>query len=329
MPRGRTRSGPPATVRTLGRHVRGPSTAAPIPRCSTRSSTCASGGASCSPRPRSTAASARPTTTARWACCCCATSRTPGGARWCSSATTWSASTPRSCRRPPSGRRRATSRTSPTRWSTAASAASGSASTSSTIPTCAPTARPKHSFTEARHFNLMFKTYAGPVEGAGAEVYLRPETAQGMFVNFKNVLETSRKRPPFGIAQVGKSFRNEITPGNFVFRTREFEQMEMEYFVPPAESAQVVRVLVRRAPELVRRPRHPRRQAAAAGARRGRAVALLVGHERRRVPVPLGLGRARGHRQPRRLRPHASTPTTRARSSTTSTRRPASATSPT
>ncbi len=99
-----------------------------------------------------------------------------------------------------------------------------------------PNCGAKHSFTEARQFNLMFKTYAGPVEGAGAEVYLRPETAQGMFVNFKNVLETSRKRPPFGIAQVGKSFRNEITPGNFVFRTREFEQMEMEYFVPPAES---------------------------------------------------------------------------------------------
>ena len=84
----------------------------------------------------------------------------------------------------------------------------------------------------------MFKTHAGPVEGAGHEVYLRPETAQGMFLNFKNVLETSRKKPPFGIAQVGKSFRNEITPGNFVFRTREFEQMEMEYFVPPAEGQQ-------------------------------------------------------------------------------------------
>ena len=92
-------------------------------------------------------------------------------------------------------------------------------------------------FTEARAFNLMFKTHAGPVEGSGAEVYMRPETAQGMFVNFGNVLQTSRKRPPFGIAQVGKSFRNEITPGNFIFRTREFEQMEMEFFVPPAESA--------------------------------------------------------------------------------------------
>jgi glycyl-tRNA synthetase len=90
-------------------------------------------------------------------------------------------------------------------------------------------------FTEAREFNLMFKTTAGPVEGTGANVYLRPETAQGMFVNFANVLQTSRKKPPFGIAQVGKSFRNEITPGNFIFRTREFEQMELEFFVPPAE----------------------------------------------------------------------------------------------
>jgi glycyl-tRNA synthetase len=91
-------------------------------------------------------------------------------------------------------------------------------------------------FTEARAFNLMFKTQAGPVEGEGATAYLRPETAQGMFTNFNNVLATIRKKPPFGIAQIGKSFRNEITPQNFVFRTREFEQMEMEYFVPPAEA---------------------------------------------------------------------------------------------
>jgi len=83
----------------------------------------------------------------------------------------------------------------------------------------------------------MFQTHAGPVEGEGATVYLRPETAQGMFVNFANVLQTSRMKPPFGIAQVGKSFRNEITPGNFIFRTREFEQMELEFFVPPSESA--------------------------------------------------------------------------------------------
>jgi glycyl-tRNA synthetase len=90
--------------------------------------------------------------------------------------------------------------------------------------------------TEARAFNMMFKTHAGPVEDEGAVAYLRPETAQGMFLNFANVLQTTRKKPPFGIAQIGKSFRNEITPGNFVFRTREFEQMEMEYFVPPAEA---------------------------------------------------------------------------------------------
>jgi glycyl-tRNA synthetase len=90
--------------------------------------------------------------------------------------------------------------------------------------------------TEARAFHLMFKTHAGPVEDDGSVAYLRPETAQGMFTNFLNVATTTRKKPPFGIAQVGKSFRNEITPGNFVFRTREFEQMEMEYFVPPAEA---------------------------------------------------------------------------------------------
>jgi glycyl-tRNA synthetase len=103
-------------------------------------------------------------------------------------------------------------------------------------PEQCPACGRRHTFTEARQFNLMFKTYAGPVEGAGHEVYLRPETAQGMFVDFKQVMETSRKRPPFGIAQIGKSFRNEITPGNFVFRTREFEQMEMEFFVPPDEA---------------------------------------------------------------------------------------------
>lgn len=103
-------------------------------------------------------------------------------------------------------------------------------------PNVCPTCGKEGTFTEARAFNLMFKTSAGPVEGAGTEVYLRPETAQGMFVNFKNVLETIRKKPPFGIAQVGKSFRNEITPGNFVFRTREFEQMELEFFVPPEEA---------------------------------------------------------------------------------------------
>ena len=87
--------------------------------------------------------------------------------------------------------------------------------------------------TEPRMFNLMFKTFMGPVEEGASTVYLRPETAQGMFVNFENVITTSRKRLPLGIAQIGKSFRNEITPGNFIFRTREFEHMELEYFVKP------------------------------------------------------------------------------------------------
>jgi glycyl-tRNA synthetase len=88
-------------------------------------------------------------------------------------------------------------------------------------------------FTDPRNFNLMFKTHAGPVDDDGAVVWLRPETAQGMFVDFATIQRTSRKKVPFGIAQMGKSFRNEITPGNFVFRTREFEQMEMEFFVVP------------------------------------------------------------------------------------------------
>src|ERR1700761_8144620 len=90
--------------------------------------------------------------------------------------------------------------------------------------------------TAARDFNLMFETTVGPVKEEGATVYLRPETAQGIFLNFKNYLQFSRKKPPFGIAQIGKSFRNEITTGNFIFRTREFEQMEMEFFVPPNEA---------------------------------------------------------------------------------------------
>ena len=91
----------------------------------------------------------------------------------------------------------------------------------------------KHNFTDIRQFNLMFKTFQGVTEDAKNTVYLRPETAQGIFVNFKNVARTSRKKIPFGIGQIGKSFRNEITPGNFTFRTREFEQMELEFFCEP------------------------------------------------------------------------------------------------
>ena len=92
------------------------------------------------------------------------------------------------------------------------------------------------SMTAARQFNLMFQTHVGPVEDAGSAAFLRPETAQGIFVNFDNVLTATRRRLPFGIAQIGKSFRNEITPGNFTFRTREFEQMEMEFFVQPGDA---------------------------------------------------------------------------------------------
>jgi glycyl-tRNA synthetase len=101
-------------------------------------------------------------------------------------------------------------------------------------PSKHPGETPECDLTEARDFNLMFETTIGPVKEEGSTVYLRPETAQGIFLNFRNYLQFSRKKPPFGIAQIGKSFRNEITTGNFIFRTREFEQMEMEYFVPPA-----------------------------------------------------------------------------------------------
>ncbi len=94
----------------------------------------------------------------------------------------------------------------------------------------------KVDWTEAKRFNLMFKTHQGVIEGEGSVVYLRPETAQGIFVNFKNVVQTHRPKMPFGIAQIGKAFRNEITPGNFTFRTREFEQMEIEYFFDPEVS---------------------------------------------------------------------------------------------
>ena len=101
-----------------------------------------------------------------------------------------------------------------------------------------PVCGTRGSLTEPRMFNLMFKTFMGPVEDSAAVVYLRPETAQGIYVNYLNVLQSSRQRIPFGIAQIGKAFRNEITPGNFIFRTREFEQMEMQFFVQPGSDAE-------------------------------------------------------------------------------------------
>jgi glycyl-tRNA synthetase len=103
-------------------------------------------------------------------------------------------------------------------------------------PSKHPGETPDCDLTEPRQFNLMFETFVGPVREDASRAYLRPETAQGIFVNFKNVISSMRVKPPFGIAQIGKSFRNEITPGNFLFRIREFEQMEMEFFVPPAEA---------------------------------------------------------------------------------------------
>jgi glycyl-tRNA synthetase len=105
-------------------------------------------------------------------------------------------------------------------------------------PSRKPGETPECDLTEPRDFNLMFETTIGPVRSEGSTVYLRPETAQGIFLNFKRYLQFARKKPPFGIAQIGKSFRNEITPGNFTFRMREFEQMEMEFFVPPDQADQ-------------------------------------------------------------------------------------------
>ena len=184
-------------------------------------------------------------------------------------------------------------RRSPTRWSSASRATSASART-----TCRRTTRPRRgidnpddvdinesvacpncgtrgAWTEPRNFNMMLKTYLGVIEDESGLHYLRPETAQGIFVNFANVVTSSRQKPPFGIAQIGKSFRNEITPGNFIFRTREFEQMEIEFFVKPGEDEEWHRALDRGAHPLVRRPRHRPRQPAPLRAPAGGAEPLL------------------------------------------------------
>src|SRR5256885_438325 len=105
-------------------------------------------------------------------------------------------------------------------------------------PSKRPGETPDCDLTEPRQFNLMFETHVGALQDESSAAYLRPETAQGIFINFKNVAQLARRMPPLGISQVGKSFRNEITPGNFLFRVREFEQMEMEFFVPPADATQ-------------------------------------------------------------------------------------------
>ena len=154
-----------------------------------------------------------------------------------------------------------------------------------------PNCGTRGAWTEPRQFSGLLKTYLGVIEDESGLHYLRPETAQGIFLNFANVVTSSRRKPPFGIAQIGKSFRNEITPGNFIFRTREFEQMEMEYFVVPGHRRGVAPVLDRRAHPVVRRPRHQRRQPAALRAPAGEALALREAHGRHRVPLQLrGLG---------------------------------------
>ena len=164
----------------------------------------------------------------------------------------------------------------------------------------------KGSFTEPRQFNGLLKTFLGPVDDETGLAYLRPETAQGIFINYKNVEQTSRKKPPFGIAQIGKSFRNEITPGNFIFRTREFEQMEMEFFVKPGSDEEWHQFWIDARLQLVHRPGHQQGPRAPVRAPAGEALALLQADRRHRVQVRLRrhrVGRARGHREPHGLRP--------------------------
>ena len=171
-------------------------------------------------------------------------------------------------------------------------------------PSKHPGETPDCDLTEARDFNLMFETTVGPVKEEGSTVYLRPETAQGIFLNFKNYLQFSRKKPPFGIAQIGKSFRNEITPGQLHLPHAGVRADGDGVLRPADRGAALVRALAEERLQLVLAARDPRRPPAAARPRRRRAVALLQRHERRRVPVPDRLAGARGHRQPRQLRPH-------------------------
>ena len=165
-------------------------------------------------------------------------------------------------------------------------------------PNCGST-----NFTPIRSFNLMFKTFLGITEDSKSELYLRPETAQGIFVNFKNVQRTTRKKLPFGIGQIGKAFRNEITPGNFTFRTREFEQMELEFFCKPGTRAGMVRLLEKRMQKIPGEPGPPAGEPALPGPRKREAVPLLQRHHRHRIPLPLWLGRAVGRGFPHRFRP--------------------------
>ena len=158
--------------------------------------------------------------------------------------------------------------------------------------------------TEPRQFNLMFKTFMGPVEESANVVYLRPETAQGIFVNFLNVQQSTRQKVPFGIAQIGKAFRNEITPGNFIFRTREFEQMEMQFFVEPGTDMEWFEFWKAERMAWHRDLGSGGRPAGLPPARRERAGALRARRLRRRVRLRrhARLPGDRGRAQPRRLR---------------------------
>ena len=242
------------------------------------------------------------------------TSRRAGSRRWCGSGTTSSRSTPRSSSTRRSGRRPATSAASATRSSTAARASSASAPTIST--TGAEDVRQAAEQAARRDARLR------PDRGAAVQpdvpdarrrdggVGRRRLPAPGDGAGDLHQLQERRVRSrgasrPFGIAQVGKSFRNEITPGNFIFRTLEFEQMEMEFFVPPAEADEWYRYWVDERLELAQALRRPRQPSARAAARRRRALALLERDERHRVPLPDRLVGARGDREPRRLRPDA------------------------
>ena len=186
-------------------------------------------------------------------------------------------------------------------------------------PSKRPGETPDCDLTEARQFNLMFETHVGALQDESSAAYLRPETAQGIFINFKNVAQLARRKPPFGIAQFGKAFRNEITPGNFLFRVREFELMEVEFFVPPVDATEVARVLDRAAARLAPRPRSPGREPPRARARRGRALPLLERDERHRVPLPDRLAVSSRESRTAATTTSRSTRSTRARSSSGST----------
>ena len=179
-------------------------------------------------------------------------------------------------------------------------------------------------------FNGLLRTYLGATEDESGLAYLRPETAQGIFINFRNVLQTSRKKIPFGIGQIGKSFRNEITPGNFIFRTREFEQMEMEFFVKPGTDEEwheywiatrlgwYTDLGVRK--DNLRLYEHP-------AEKRSHYSKRTVDIEYRYGFPGIGVGRARGHRQPHRLRPEHPRPRLRPGPVLPGRRTPASGTS--